>query len=1304
MCPRWDRLRRANNKSAISTYEVDENGYFGETRAVKSFHRPAAGDVEDLPEDLRTEETLIMTLDYLVHDIIGKWSFTACQNFVWDRTRSIRQDCSIQGLNSDAVIGSYERIARFHIFSIQQLSHNESFQRGQEFEQLSKTLISLNELYDDRRRLIKQGLREYSLSNDFEAEFRAYTLVSNLYSPLQLARAMKLPSRITESPIFRIALMLFKYAQRANHDDKNLFGNTSRSEATLNWSAQFFDVIHDISTPYLLACLAAAEFTNVKKGAIKTFERGFPPQKKASNLTVLKELVDASSEQDVKWAVERYGLKTTEHNGVLYMDCPRKSQPSTWIANPSPLPPPFPLLVEGKRGQDTSGQFVPARFFIDEPGCYRRVVSQLSDEEVDIKYHDPVRHEPTPGGPAHIVKFASSWESVGSFIYDVEGAADEDSATTGLFDLIQNTKDGIVPATQAENLITYLAQRKKPAKKIFTQARSTTFVPRPQQKPRQQTPASNGYAAVGTTSGAIPVSQPQFQSRPQVPNVPPTFSSAFPSQQAIQLPPTEGSAVPKPTVASAFSSKSTVASAFGVPASAPVSAFGAPVSAFGARPAAALSVPAFGARVGANKSVAPAFGTRVSTPPLPAFGQKPAEPTSALVSAFGTKPVGSEPASAFGAASPAPGGTPPAASAFPSATSAFPTSVFGSPKPADISNGSNKPGPIASVFNQNPPIPASVFDRTPSTGSTFDAPAVSVTSTLDPAKHPETSQPVSTPNLLVNTSQKPGPDFTLNPAIPAFISNQNTEPKPAALVFDLKPAPAPPQTSNRSIFDLEPAREKLTSFFPTSVPATKPLVPLSSSVTPQPPQQPVSVFAPPTTPAPLIPLSDPNSIVNESPFTLEEATPQIPNIEIKSPKRPESAKESESEQLRPRLAPSGLPLEEELQDSHNTPLPERLTYQDVIQPIDAEFFRKPNKSQLSSEPWYPGVESLNKMKDLDIWALGEYRQKLKRVAWHRLSLDECKPDGLPKLLGNPEPYTWQLQLICADEELRSLQWFMNKFEGLTKRKGKITYIDVHVASSHMRGQEGCIGGIIFGCTATQTRSPKEVKKALKHDRGVLKRSVGNALRSAPQGKLEVLVFAYHALGRTRNDQLENIKSGLGVPSLEEGGNVSVRVFILEELKDLEAMHTVVKKFGVKTAAEIDAEMTPIPAQESPKKRELDELEILTASLELGTESKRRRYADDHFRPTPYLYGLPAFETPKKKPQQKPQLQQQPVSVKRKAEDSAEKKKKELKRAEQKVSNHISSVSAKFDAWELQDGDQEFMDLMKDMMARENMSF
>jgi hypothetical protein len=127
---------------------------------VKKFRRAAAGIEEQLPSDLRTPKVLSQTCDYLFNELIGNASeLGRVHNFVWDRTRAIRNDFTILQVSSpdqlSHAVDCLERIARFHILSLHQLAgvKEKDFQYDwqQDREQLDRTLVSLIQYYDDSR-------------------------------------------------------------------------------------------------------------------------------------------------------------------------------------------------------------------------------------------------------------------------------------------------------------------------------------------------------------------------------------------------------------------------------------------------------------------------------------------------------------------------------------------------------------------------------------------------------------------------------------------------------------------------------------------------------------------------------------------------------------------------------------------------------------------------------------------------------------------------------------------------------------------------------------------------------------------------------------------------------------------------------------------------------------------------------------------------------------------------------------------------------------------------------------------------
>ena len=114
------------------TYRIDP------AIAVKAFHRPAAGNEQPLPSDVRPPHILVKTLDYLFHTLLPSQPLHLTHPFLRDRTRSVRQDLTMQNARGRLAIECNERIARYHILALGALREQVTFSESQELEQLRK--------------------------------------------------------------------------------------------------------------------------------------------------------------------------------------------------------------------------------------------------------------------------------------------------------------------------------------------------------------------------------------------------------------------------------------------------------------------------------------------------------------------------------------------------------------------------------------------------------------------------------------------------------------------------------------------------------------------------------------------------------------------------------------------------------------------------------------------------------------------------------------------------------------------------------------------------------------------------------------------------------------------------------------------------------------------------------------------------------------------------------------------------------------------------------------------------------------
>lgn len=297
---------------------------------VKRFRRSAAGYDEQLPSDIRTPATLKMTLDYLLDEIIGGGErLASVHKFVWDRTRGIRNDFSIQQVSKKEdvklAVECLERIARFHILSLHQLSNpdnlvGEQFDAHQDREQLNNTLLSLMYYYDDNRNLL-----------DFpnEAEFRAYCIIFELQSqhPDIEDRMQSWPKALLEDGRVKTAFKLYAAAGNSTFDQGPLRPLTPFSLAQGN-TGNFWDILLSKQVSYLMACVAEIYFGQVRYIALQglwTAATSAPAGTRAKNqdwtVEELANVLGFDAHEQAASFCEDFGLKIlNKDDGSQYLD------------------------------------------------------------------------------------------------------------------------------------------------------------------------------------------------------------------------------------------------------------------------------------------------------------------------------------------------------------------------------------------------------------------------------------------------------------------------------------------------------------------------------------------------------------------------------------------------------------------------------------------------------------------------------------------------------------------------------------------------------------------------------------------------------------------------------------------------------------------------------------------------------------------------------------------------------------------------------------------------------------------------
>ncbi len=297
---------------------------------AKRFRRSAAGYDEQLPSDIRTPATLQKTLDYLLDNLVaGGERLATIHKFVWDRTRAIRNDFSIQQVSREddvrIAVDCFERIARFHILCLHQLSNpnelheGENFDAFQEKEQLNNTLLSLMYYYDDNR-------RKQRFSN--EAEFRAYCIILELQSQLPDLedRMQSWPQQLLDDKRVQTALKLYSAAANTLFDQGPLKPMAPYSIAQGN-TGLFWSLLKSKAVSYLMSCVAEIYFAQVRYIALQNLwdaHRGPQTHNGRTQDWTLSELtaVLAFDDDDQTYdfcSVYDLGFKTSD-NGVQYLD------------------------------------------------------------------------------------------------------------------------------------------------------------------------------------------------------------------------------------------------------------------------------------------------------------------------------------------------------------------------------------------------------------------------------------------------------------------------------------------------------------------------------------------------------------------------------------------------------------------------------------------------------------------------------------------------------------------------------------------------------------------------------------------------------------------------------------------------------------------------------------------------------------------------------------------------------------------------------------------------------------------------
>jgi hypothetical protein len=211
-------------------------------------------------------------------------TFAEVYNFVRDRTRAIRTDFTLQNYHGPESVEVNEKICRFHIISSHRLCEEPDtvYNDQQNMEQLGKVLQTLMELYDDANCS--------NISYPFEAEFRAYYILTQIESAEIMGRAERWKPAVFESDEVQNALRFHELVQN-------------------KLVAAVFSRTRSPRTSYLQSCLLQRLFIAMRREGLKALNSSHIYKDKAFPVSLLTQIMAFDSAEDAVEYCQHWGLE-----------------------------------------------------------------------------------------------------------------------------------------------------------------------------------------------------------------------------------------------------------------------------------------------------------------------------------------------------------------------------------------------------------------------------------------------------------------------------------------------------------------------------------------------------------------------------------------------------------------------------------------------------------------------------------------------------------------------------------------------------------------------------------------------------------------------------------------------------------------------------------------------------------------------------------------------------------------------------------------------------------------------------------
>uniref|UniRef100_A0A7I4BKP9 PCI domain-containing protein n=1 Tax=Physcomitrium patens TaxID=3218 RepID=A0A7I4BKP9_PHYPA len=253
------------------------------------------------PSDVRPQHVLWETLQYLLEMTDRRdCTFESVHAFLFDRTRAVRQELSMQCIANSQAITMIEEIVRFHIMSERELQEQIAGLRNDadsqlNLQQLSKSLLTLLNLYSAVEAEASSGWAH-------EAEFHGYYVLLNLgdrghskAEPLALW-FRRVRSLVLQAPAFMYCRRVLRCYRSGNYKG-------------------FFDLAQKAS--YLQGCLMELYFGEIRTLALRAINCG-GYKTHPFLLGDIAELL-LMKEDDTEEFCKTHGLITCLDKGQLYL-------------------------------------------------------------------------------------------------------------------------------------------------------------------------------------------------------------------------------------------------------------------------------------------------------------------------------------------------------------------------------------------------------------------------------------------------------------------------------------------------------------------------------------------------------------------------------------------------------------------------------------------------------------------------------------------------------------------------------------------------------------------------------------------------------------------------------------------------------------------------------------------------------------------------------------------------------------------------------------------------------------------------